>query len=85
MSKLTLPDVVIRFQVYHAFHPDWGVLHVVLADGNHQDHFVEGCIELAREHRDDRGLELAHLLLRLSRTQRGKLARIGRSDYDDET
>jgi len=73
--KPTLPEVIERFEAYYAKPGNgaWGSLHVVLDDHNLEDVCVRGCIEFAEERGDSDGAELARLLLRMSRTQRGKI------------
>lgn len=78
MSKPSIPDVLPRFVAYYRDHPAWGALHVVLDDGNVEDVFVRGCAEYAREQADVEGEALADILLRMSRTQRGKISRLAR-------
>ena len=73
-KKPTIPEVFDRFNVYHQQHGAWGVLHVVLDDGNHEDHFLEGLPERARAAGDEEGAQLAELLQLMSRTQRRKLS-----------
>ncbi len=51
-----------------------GSLHIVLDDGNTEDNHVKWCIEYAKDRADAAGVELGETLLRMSRTQRRKLA-----------
>lgn len=76
MSKLSVPDVIDRFRSYHACHGAWGSLHVVLDDFNLEDSSVKFCIQYAEERGDTDGAELARVLLSMSKTQRGKIARL---------
>lgn len=71
-SKITIPDVVERFAAYYSLPENgvWGSLHSVLDDHNVRNHDVEWCIERATERGDTEGLELAKLLLLMSKTQR---------------
>ena len=73
-----VPDVVERFKAYHLMHGHgaWGSLHVVLDDGNLADHNVEGCIDWARLQGDEEGELLGRILLRMSKTQRGRIAQL---------
>ena len=73
-GKLTIPDVLERFAAYYRREPVWGSLHVVLDDGNVEDRSVRFCLEYAEREGDVEGAELARLLLRLSRSQRLRLA-----------
>lgn len=74
-SKPTIPEVRERFEAYFQKHPTWGSLHVVLDDGNVEDHFVLHARELADVAGDTEGFELADILLAMSKTQRLKLGR----------
>lgn len=73
-AKLTIPDVIEKFRAYHQKPGNgaWGLLHVVLDDGNIKDCFVQGCIDDIKKYHpeDTEALELAEILLKLSKTQR---------------
>jgi hypothetical protein len=71
--KPTVPEVLPLAIAYHAQHPVWGNLHIVLEDGNVADKHVLFCAEKAAEVDDHEGLHLARLLLRMSKTQRTRL------------
>lgn len=74
--KPTVPDVLPLVRAYYA-KPENGVggnLHIVLDDGNVEDSHVRFCLDRAHEAGDADGIALAGLLLRMSRTQRLKLA-----------
>jgi hypothetical protein len=73
MTKPTIPEVLPRFVAYHANNGAWGSLHIVLDDNNVADAHVRYCSEWAREQGDVEGEALAEILLRMSKTQRGKL------------
>jgi hypothetical protein len=73
LPKLTIPDVIDRFRVYHEADPTWGLLHIVLDDSNVSNNGVRFCVEDALERGDAEGHALALLLLQLSVTQRRKL------------
>ena len=77
MTKPTIPEVLPLARAYFAKNPVWGSLHVVLDEGNVKDSHVQFCIEFAEERGDHDGLILAKLLLRMSRTQRLKIAQLG--------
>lgn len=77
-TRLTIPDVIGRFAEYHRENPDWGILHIVLEERNHQDRAIQGVISSATYPNDVEGRELARILLRMSRTQRGKIDRLCR-------
>jgi hypothetical protein len=53
-----------------------GNLHVVLADQNETDGHIEACLERAKTEDDRPAVELAELLLSLTRTQRRKVCRL---------
>lgn len=71
--KPTIPEVVDRFRQYYDKNPTWGSLHIVLDDGNVHDDHVQFCVDYARIENDNEGLELALILLQMSKTQRIKL------------
>lgn len=72
--RLTIPDVVDRFKAYHDNgHEAWGSLHIVLEDGNIEDHHIRSCRDYALAAGDAEGAALAELLLQLSKTQRRAL------------
>lgn len=73
--KPTVPEVLPLVRAYYAKDGNGagGSLHVVLDDGNVEDHFVEFCMEEARKMGDVAGVALAELLLGMSKTQRRKL------------
>lgn len=72
--KPTLPQVIDEFLAYHAEYPAWGVLHLVLDDGNVSDANVRFCHTYAKITGDEAGMALAAILLTLSKTQRKKLS-----------
>lgn len=73
--KPTVPEVLPLVNEYYQKDGNGvgGCLHVVLDDGNIETCFVEGCIEWARENKDEDGEKLAELLLKMSYTQRRKI------------
>lgn len=75
-DKPTVPDVVPMVRAYQRKDGNYvgGHLHIVLDDGNVDDHSVEYCLAAAREAGDTDGVALAETLLRMSRTQRLKLS-----------
>jgi hypothetical protein len=75
-EKVTVPQFADRFRTYHAANAAWGSLHIVLDDGNVDNSSVKHCIESARERADLEGEDLGHILLKMSKTQRKKIARI---------
>lgn len=83
-SKPTVPDVLPMMYAYRAIEGNGvgGSLHIVLDDGNTEDKHVKWCIEHAKERGDVAGVELGETLLRMSRTQRQKLAGLFYSPSD---
>ena len=68
-DKPTIPAVAPLVRTYKESGPAadrtvGGSLHVVLEDGNVEDHSVEGCIPWAEERKDEMGVLLARVLLR---------------------
>ncbi len=70
------PELVDRFAAYyHHTGGEWGSLHIVLADGNYQTEHVSFCLEWAENHQDHEGAVLAYTLLKMSKSQRGRVGR----------
>lgn len=78
-GRLTLPEVRPYLEKYRDApeRPAGGSLHNVIEDGNIDRADIEYCLELARTNGDADGVELAGMLLMLSKTQRKKLVRGG--------
>lgn len=76
-GKPTVPEVLPLVRAYFAKpgNAAGGALHIVLEDGNVETKYVEHCLEYARQCNDSDGVALAELLLKMSFTQRTKLAR----------
>ncbi len=75
-AKITVPEVMDQF-VEYLRKPGNGVggsLHIVLEDGNVQNHNVQHCLEYAQQHNDEDGAKLAEILLQMSKTQRLKIS-----------
>lgn len=74
-DKPTVPEVLPQVVEYYRLPGNGagGSLHIVLDEGNVSDDNVRFCIGWARDHGDDAGVQLAEVLLRMSRTQRRKL------------
>lgn len=75
-EKPTVPGVLPLVRAYCA-KPGNGVggsLHIVLEDQNVDDSHVEFCRKWAAERGDTEGVALAETLLRMTKTQRLKLA-----------
>lgn len=62
------------FRVYAKRNPEWGNLHIVLADKNVKDGHVAFCREQCVKNNDAEGLVLCDILLTQSKSQRLKLA-----------
>jgi hypothetical protein len=75
-QKPTVPEVMELVWDYYEI-PGVGCggsLHIVLDDDNVEDHHVEFCQRYAEDHGDHEGELLAQILLRMSKTQRLKVA-----------
>ena len=79
LKKPTVPEVLPLVKAHYRKEGNGvgGSLHIVLDDGNVSDDNVRFCIQWAKELGDEDGVALAELLMRMSRTQRTKLYRIG--------
>lgn len=77
LTRPTVPDVLPRVQTYYAQAGNGagGSLHIVLDDFNLEDHSVQFCIEWAEERGDTEGAEIGRLLLQMTRSQRGRIAK----------
>jgi hypothetical protein len=82
-TKPTIPEVRDRFVAYHKKHLAWGALHIVLDDGNVENKHVRFCIQSAESEGDTEGLELARILLRMSKTQRLKLGNSSFQNFEE--
>ncbi len=74
-QKPTIPEIMPLIKEYYLFPGNevGGNLHNVLEDGNVKDSDVEFCLNEALKCNDKKGVELAKLLLKMSKTQRLKL------------
>ena len=70
-------EMIEKFAKYHQREGNsaWGSLHIVLDDHNFEDNHVEWCMNYALENGDLDGWELAKILLKMSITQRMKIAK----------
>lgn len=75
-DRITIPAVIERFKEYHRRNGAWGILHIVLDDGNVRDDFVRFCIAEAESAGDAEGKELGEILMGMSKTQRSKIGRM---------
>jgi hypothetical protein len=73
--KPTLPEALPKVAAYKLLGGNGcgGSLHIVLGDGNIEDSHVSFCERWARDNSDPAGVELAALLLRMSKTQRREI------------
>lgn len=72
-GRIAVPDVLDRFIEYRRKEPVWGLLHIVLEEGNVSDSDVDYCIARAEHACDSEALELARILRQMSRTQRCRI------------
>ena len=74
--KPTIPEVLPLIRAYYAKDDNsaGGSLHIVLEDGNIHDVYLLYAQQWAQERGDEDGERLVLLLMRMSRTQRSKLA-----------
>lgn len=72
-------DVKEVFPIFKAYidkhGSEWGGLHVILSDRNISDRHVKACLKEAVDREDKETAELAEILLSLSKTQRGRIAK----------
>ena len=75
--KPLVPDVAPVALAYYRLpgNGSGGSLHVVLDDTNLEDHSVRFCADWASAHGDYAGWSLALLLLRMTRSQRGRVGK----------
>jgi hypothetical protein len=71
--KPTIPEVISVFADYLLANPSWGSLHIVLEEGDVGDSQVESCRDWAANRGDKQGMELASILLTMSKSQRGRI------------
>lgn len=76
MSKPKIPEVLPLLRDYAKMQGNGagGWLHCILDDGNVEDKDVKWCIGGAKSNGDKESVKLGKLLLRMSKTQRRKLA-----------
>ncbi len=77
-NRPKVPDVVPMAVAYHQKPGNGagGNLHAVLDDSNIRDDDVSFCLSVCRERGDADGAKLAEALLRMTKTQRGKVINI---------
>lgn len=71
----TINEVVPLVNKYYSMPENGcgGSLHNVLDDGNISDRDILFCLDEAKKNGDKEGIELANLLLKMSKTQRKKI------------
>jgi hypothetical protein len=76
--KPTIPEVLPLIKKFANIKGNevGGNLHITLDDGNVDDCHVQFCLEEAKKDNDILGIEVAETLLKMSKTQRLKLADI---------
>jgi adenine-specific DNA methylase len=76
--KLTIPEVLPLIKKFANTEGNevGGKLHIVLDDENIEDNHIEFCLEQAIREKDNLGIEVAETLLKMSKTQRLKLAKM---------
>lgn len=76
LARPTVPEVLPLARAYYAKpgNAAGGNLHLVLDNKNVQDDHVRYCLECAMAADDSAGVELAQTLLKMTKTQRLKLA-----------
>lgn len=62
-----------KFKAYKRSQGAWGNLHIVMDDKNIKNNHVQWCLEQCKKKGDAAGLELAEILVGLSKSQRIKL------------
>jgi len=73
-NKPVPKELMDRFRAYHDKNSTWGSVHIVLDDGNIRDHHCQSCVDYAKETGDAEGQFLAEQLLKMSKSQRYKVA-----------
>ena len=76
LLKPTIPEVLPLISRFAKIPENnvGGCLHIVFDDGNVDDSSVQSCLDYAIERSDYLAIEVAEVLLRMSKTQRLKLA-----------
>lgn len=75
-GKPTVPEVAPAVRALYVRHGAGCCLHIVLDDGNVEDHSVDFCIKYAQEEQHLECEKLARTLRMMSRTQRLKLGHL---------
>lgn len=74
-KKPTLPEVIPLVRAWYALPGNGagGMFHIIIDDGNYEQHFANSALKEARETGDPVAIELAEKLAAMSSTQRRKL------------
>jgi hypothetical protein len=75
-QRPTVPDFIAVARKYARDNPAGGALHVIVADENLKTVHVQGCYDRAIEINDGYGAALALLLLHMTKSQRGRVAKL---------
>lgn len=75
-QKPTIPDVLPLVKAWYAKPGNGcgGLFHIILEDGNHEQIWADKALEQARAANDLDAIQLAELLVAMSKTQRLKLS-----------
>lgn len=69
-----MKELCRRIQDYYYYEPVGGALHIVLDDGNVEDHHIHWCLENSiSEAKDEEAEYIANELLKLTESEREKL------------
>jgi hypothetical protein len=77
-KKPTVPEVIPLVKAWYALPGNGvgGIFHVLLDNGNCEQHFANSALQDARELGDPQAIELAEKLVAMSQTQRRKLRKV---------
>jgi hypothetical protein len=80
-NKPTIPEVLPIVKAWYTKPGNecGGIFHVILDDGNHEQHWAAGALNDARASGDEEAIRLAELLAAMSPTQRRKLSKMDKS------
>ena len=80
-QKPTIPEVLPIVKAWYAKPGNecGGMFHIILDDGNHEQHWATKALEEARASGDGEAIHLAELLAAMSPTQRLKLSNLDKS------
>lgn len=80
-KKPTIPEVLPLVKAWYSKSGNecGGLFHLILDEGNHEQHWASGALEKARLSGDADAIHLAELLAAMSPTQRRKLSQRGKN------